>query len=91
MDKPLEEELTLEMIPEGTYRSIAEAIGVNSFIIITEMLGGAVTYIPKKESILKPVRDKRILEEYDGYNSQELAIKYGVSERWVRQLKTDNS
>ena len=55
MDRPLEEELTLEMIPEGPYRSIAEAVGVGSFLIITEMLGGAVTYIPKKESILKPV------------------------------------
>lgn len=76
MDRPLEEELTLEMIPEGPYRSIAEAVGVGSFLIITEMLGGAVTYIPKKESILKPIRDRRILEEYNGYNSKELAIKY---------------
>ena len=44
MDRPLEEELTLEMIPEGPYRSIAEAVGVGSLLIITEMLGGAVTY-----------------------------------------------
>lgn len=90
MGKPLEEELTLEMIPEGLYRCIAEAIGVSNFLIITEMLGGATTYIPKKESILRPVRDKRILEEYNGYNQAELAKKYGVSERWVRLLKNDN-
>ncbi|MPM11429.1 hypothetical protein SDC9_57773 [bioreactor metagenome] len=91
MDKPLEEELTLELIPEGTYRSIAEAIGVSNFLIITEMIGGATIYLPKKESILKPVRDRRILEEYNGYNQIELAKKYGVSERWVRQLQNDNS
>ena len=54
MDRPLEEDLTLEMIPEGPYyRSIAGAAGVGSFLIITGMLGGAVTYIPKKESIGK--------------------------------------
>lgn len=90
MGKLLEEELTLEMIPEGLYRYIAEAIGVSNFLILTEILGGATTYIPKKETILRPVRDKRILEEYNGCNRAELAKKYGVSERWVRQLKNDN-
>jgi Mor family transcriptional regulator len=91
VDKPLEEELTLELIPEGLYRSIAEAIGVSNFLIITEMLGGSTTYLPQKESILRPIRDRRILEEYNGYNQTELAKKYGVSERWVRRLKADNS
>lgn len=91
MEKPLEEDLTLEMIQEGLYRSIAEAIGVSNFLIITDMIGGTTTYLPKKESVLKPVRDKRILEEYNGYNTLELTKKYGVSERWVRQLKNNSN
>lgn len=91
MDKTLDEELTLEMIPEGTYRSIAEAIGVKNFLIMTEIIGGISTYIPKKESILKPVRDRRIVEGYNGHNQIELAKKYGITERWVRLLKNGNN
>ena len=34
-------ELTLEMIPEGLYLKIANAIGVESFYKLTEAIGGS--------------------------------------------------
>ena len=85
MDK-LIEGLTLDMLPEGLYRMIAEAIGTENFYKLAEVVGGTTVYIPKPESITRPVRDARIKEEFNGYNHPELAKKYGVTERWVRQI-----
>lgn len=85
MDK-LAEGLTLEMLPEGLYRMIAEAIGTDNFYKLAEAVGGTTVYIPKPESVTRPVRDARIKEEFNGYNHPELARKYGVTERWVRRI-----
>lgn len=85
MDK-LAEGLTLEMLPEGLYRMIAEAIGTDNFYKLAEVVGGTTVYIPKPESVTRPVRDARIKEEFNGYNHPELARKYGVTERWVRRI-----
>lgn len=79
-------ELTTDMIPEGIYREIAEEIGVINFIKLAELVGGATIYIPKSESFLRPVRDLRIKKEFNGYNHAELAKKYNLSERWIREI-----
>ncbi len=72
----LAKEITLEMLPEGIYKDIAQAIGLENFYKLTKVVGGATIYLPKPESI-------------NGYNHPELAKKYGVTERWVRQLCGD--
>lgn len=82
----LVKELTIEMLPEGPYKQIAEAIGPETFYRLAEVVGGATIYIPKPESLTRPVRDAHIKAEFNGYNHPELARKYGVTERWVRQL-----
>ncbi|MCI8959001.1 MAG: hypothetical protein HFG62_07780 [Lachnospiraceae bacterium] len=82
----LVKDLTLDMLPEGIYRDIAEAIGIKNFYTLTEVVGGATIYLPKPESVIRPVRDARIREEFNGYNHPDLARKYRVTERWVRQL-----
>ena len=74
------------MISEGLYRMIAEAIGTDNFYKLAEIVGGTTIYIPKPESLTRPVRDARIKKEFTGYNHQELARKYGVTERWVRRI-----
>lgn len=85
----LMKELTLDMLPDGIYKEIAEAIGVENFYKLTKVVGGATIYLPKPDSVLRPVRDARIKAEFNGYNHPELAKKYGVTERWVRQLCGD--
>ncbi|MFR9189718.1 MAG: Mor transcription activator family protein [Anaerotruncus massiliensis (ex Togo et al. 2019)] len=37
------------------------------------MVGGSTVYIPKPESLIRPVRDARIKAEFNGYNHIELA------------------
>lgn len=78
--------LTIDMIQIGTYRNIAEAIGVSNLIKLAELIGGTTLYFPKSESFLRPVRDAKIKEEFNGCNQSELALKYNVTDRWVRQL-----
>ena len=82
----LEKDLTIELIPDGLYRDIAEAIGIENLVKLTQLVGGSTIYLPKSESIVRPVRDARIREEFNGYNHGDLARKYDVTERWVRQL-----
>ena len=79
-------ELTPEMLPEGLYRRIAEAIGVDNFYKLACVNGGMTIYIPKPESLLRPVRDAHIKAEFNCFNHVELAEKYDVTERWVRKL-----
>ncbi len=79
-------ELTPEMIPEGIYRAIAEEIGIKNFITLAELIGGTTFYIPKSDTFLRPVRDLRIKQEFNGYNHTELAKKYNLSERWIRVI-----
>lgn len=79
-------DLSLEMIPDGMYRKIAEAIGVEHLIALAEIVGGTTFYMPKTESFLRPLRDAAIKEEFNGFNHAELALKYNVTDRWVRQI-----
>ena len=64
----LAKDLTLEMLSEGIYKDIAEVIGIDNFYKLTKVVGGATIYLPKPESITRPVRDARIKAEFNGYN-----------------------
>ena len=89
--KAYENELTLDMMPDGMYREIAEEIGVLNFLKIARLVGGTTFYIPKAESLMRPVRDMHIKRDFNGYNHKDLASKYDVTERWVRQICGDGS
>lgn len=86
MTKKWMEELTPAMLTDGLLRDIAEEIGIDNLLKLSVMLGGSSFYFPRIESILRPLRDRKILEEYNGYNTAELARKYGVSQRWVKEI-----
>jgi len=79
-------DLTVDMIPEGPYRDIADTIGVANFIKLAEFVGGSTIYIPKADSFLRPARDLNIKKEFNGYNHSDLAKKYNLSERWIREI-----
>ena len=86
----LADKLTIEMIPDGIWRTVAEEIGVTNLIKLAELVGGANIYIPKAESFVRPVLYEKIKEEYNGYNIALLARKYGITERWVREICGDD-
>lgn len=82
-------DLTIEMLQSELYTQIAEAIGVENFYKLAQTVGGETIYIPKQESIVRPIKEARIKAEFNGYNHTELARRYGFSERWVRTLCGD--
>lgn len=51
-----------------------------------KIVGGATTYIPKSESLIRPVRNRHIRKEFNGYNYLELSKKYGVTDRVIRMV-----
>ena len=77
--------LSPDMLPEP-YRKYAELIGTENLIKLSEQHGGDHVYIPTPDFFLRPVRDKRIKEAYDGYNHRQLAREYGLSERRIREI-----
>lgn len=82
----LSKELTVEMFEDGLWREIAKAIGAENVYKLAKVTGGVTVYIPRAESVVRPIRDARIKAEFNGFNHIELAEKYNVTERWVRAL-----
>lgn len=74
------------MLPDGVCKSIAEEIGTDNLLKLAVLVGGSTFYMPQAESILRPLRNQKIKDEYNGYNDAELARKYGVTPRHVREI-----
>lgn len=84
------QELTTDMLEVDSFsRQIAETIGIENYLRLTEVCGGNTIYIPKIDSLVKPLRDRKLREDFNGYNYMELSRKYNISERWIRELCGD--
>ena len=65
----LVKELTIDMVPDGDNRIIAETIGVENYYKLCSVVGGSTIYLQKPESVsFAPVRDAHIKAEFNGYN-----------------------
>lgn len=78
-------EIRVDDLPE-VYQTVAEAIGLDSAIKLSETLGGTSYYFPKLDKLMAAIRDKKIKEEFTGYNHKALATKYSLSEIWIRRI-----
>lgn len=85
MEKDLLAALTLDDL-SGRDREIAEALGIEAFKLLVQKYGGSEPYIPKASSLVIPIRNELIRREFDGTNHVELAIKYDLTERFVRHI-----
>jgi Mor family transcriptional regulator len=79
------EEINPDELPEP-YKDMAKVIGMKHTIDLAKMYQGTGFYLPKLDSVLNRIRDKKIKSEFNGGNYKELAIRYGLTERWVRQI-----
>ncbi len=68
------------------HKEIASVIGVEAFLRLCEHYGGSNLYIPKRDSVIRYVRDTEIKNEFDGGNYRKLARKYHLSESHVRKI-----
>ena len=51
----LVKELTIDKVPDGDNRIIAETIGVETYYKLCSVVGGSTIYLQKPESVLRPV------------------------------------
>lgn len=71
---------------------LAEFIGFNNLKKLAQFFNGEIIYIPKPDRHINFLRDERIKQELRELGTQpklnkELAKKYKVTERWVREVK----
>ncbi|MCD7948296.1 MAG: hypothetical protein LUG13_08415 [Oscillospiraceae bacterium] len=86
LTRRITEELTVDMLPDGIWKTVAEEIGVVNLIKMLTIINGDKVYAPKPDRILAPARDRIIKQEYNGYNHEELARKYGLTTGYIRHL-----
>lgn len=80
------QDMRMEDIRNESMADLAELVGIEAMMKIVETYSGSVLYIPKMESVLAPIRDRHIREEFDGTNGHKLAIRYNVSDSWVLRV-----
>lgn len=79
------DEVTVDILPE-VYQHVVEVVGIRKYIELCKEMGGTNLYLPKLDSVIRPLRDKMIRNEFDGNNYKELAVRFNLSERWVRDI-----
>lgn len=86
--QPQEQTIRLEDL-FGNQRDIAEIIGIDNYIKLTKEYGGDNIYIQKYSEVCKIQRNAEIRNKFNGYNFEELAKEYDLTERYIRQLCSD--
>ena len=70
----------------GEQKELAETIGLEAYRKLIANYGGNPVYIPKAETVLKEIREREIIEKFDGKNYRTLSKEYGVSEKTIRKI-----
>ena len=80
------EDFKLEELPE-VYQELSELVGIENMLKIAEAFGGGESiYFPKLETLHRPKRNNKIIEDFNGYNYKFLAKKYKLSEAHIRLI-----
>lgn len=61
----------------------------HAVIALGQYCGGRQTYLPTGDRLMTAVRDRRLYLEYCGRNKDELARRYGITERRVEQIAAE--
>ena len=70
--------LSINDIPDSI-KDVVEVIGIDAFKGLVKLAGGSNLYIPNESNLVKPIRNRKIKEEFNG-NYRDISIKYGISE-----------
>ncbi|MGL5331126.1 MAG: Mor transcription activator family protein [Peptostreptococcaceae bacterium] len=68
------------------FGNIANRLGIDKAKWLFEEFGGTSVYFPTEKMIYKEARHREIIDNYNGFNHKELAIKYNMSESYVRAI-----
>ena len=77
--------LKIETLPES-YRMVAEIVGVENTVKLSNLLGGTAFYFRKISGLILVLRDEQIRAEFNGVNHKDLARKYNLTEMHIRRI-----
>lgn len=72
-------------------QKVAELIGIENYEKLIETYGGTWLYIPKTDAFERAARNRRILDDFDGYNFKQLARKYSLTEVQIRTIVSEKT
>lgn len=76
----------------GNDLDLAETVGLEAFKSLVRTYGGINgLYVPKADRLIIPIRDTLIRREFDGDNTHALAIKWGLTERYILEIAKDRA
>lgn len=75
-------------LPEENQR-VADVIGLENFIALCRYANGERLYFPKLENVVYGERNRAIKREFNGRNYDELAKKYNLTTRQIRNILKD--
>ena len=67
-------------------REVADLIGFDNYLKLIEYYSADTIYIPKPDSFARIKRNQAIVAEFNGYNYNELAQKYGLTSVMIRNI-----
>ena len=68
------------------FENIAMRLGIEKAKWLFEEFGGTSVYFPTEKMIYKDARDREIISQFNGFNHKELAVKYDMSESYIRAI-----
>lgn len=68
------------------FDAICEALGYEKAVLVCKAYSGNDIYFPSLKVIYRGQLQRQIKEEYNGYNITSLAIKYGHSEKHIKNI-----
>lgn len=80
--------ILIEDLPENVHQMV-NIIGLEKFIEISKIYGGTSVYFPMYKTLCVRDRNRKIVNEFNGKNSEFLRKKYNVSYAQVRSLVKD--
>lgn len=85
LEKELFPNVKLEDLPEEM-QTLSTLIGKENVFKLARYVNGKQIYIPAYDTLLKGARDRKILDEYNGFNCKELSEKWNITSGMVRKI-----
>lgn len=68
-------------------KELVKCIGIESYYKLTQQYGGSSVYIARPAIIDRQERNRMIINEFEkGLSYREIAVKYGLTAFWVKQI-----
>lgn len=67
-------------------REMVELIGMENFIKVFRFYVGRSVYVPLYKNLLIKDRNRKVIDEYNGKNLDELRLKYSMSNSQLKRV-----